>query len=118
MGETSNSLLIPEGRNRLRIGTVNANSIKGKRAELIVLVELKWTSSSYLRPSFLLPQSSRRAKRPQPRKLYYFKDIAFNPYGVLPKTFEGSIHRLRSLDGDGVMVDIRRDIVTKEVSLP
>ena len=38
-GEPTNSLLTPEERNSLRIGTVNANSIKGKRAELAELVE-------------------------------------------------------------------------------
>ena len=71
-------------------GILNANSIKGQRAELAEL-----TSSSEQKDS---------------RK-------AYNPAEILPNNFNGTIHRARTLHGGGVMVTIRKDLVEVEYHL-
>ena len=42
---------------------------------------------------------------------------AVKPSEILPKNFDGNIHRPRNKDGGGVMVAIRKDIVATEVNL-
>ena len=106
MDEPSNSPQTPEERNSLRIGTVNANSIKGKRAELAELVEST-------KVDILIITETKLPSEDQQKK----SEKTFKPAEVLPKNFEGSIHRPRSLDGGGVMVAIRNDVIAEEVPL-
>ena len=95
----------PGDRNNLRIGVCNAN-IKGKRAELQELLnysqcDIVLTSETKL-PSASEKKSSKKA---------------YDPSEILPKNYDGSIHRPRNLDGGGVMVIVRKGIVCEEISL-
>ena len=96
----------PGDRNNLRVGVCNANSIKGKRAELQEL--LNYTQCDVVLVSETkLPSDSEKKKSKK----------AYDPAEILPKNYDGSIHRPRNLDGGGVMVIVRKGIVCEEVSL-
>ena len=96
----------PGDRNNLRIGVCNANSIKGKRAEIQEL--LNYTQCDIVLTSETkLPSASEKKTSKK----------AYDPAEILPKNYDGSIHRPRNLNGGGVMIIVRKGIVCEEVSL-
>ena len=96
----------PDKRNNIRIGTLNANSIKGKRAELAELIN--FTQMDVIIISETKLPSQEEAKR---------IEHPVKPSEILPKDFDGTIHRPRSINGGGVMVAVRKNLVAEEVPL-
>ena len=96
----------PAKRNNLRIGTLNANSIKGKRAELAELIH-----STQL--DILIISETKLPSEAESKTL----SSTYKPSEILPKNFESSIHRPRSLHGGGVMVAVRKGIIVVDKPL-
>ena len=109
-------LLPPAQRNNLRIGSFNANSIKGKRAELAELADSTLMDVMIITETKLPSQKEVKelSKNPSSKENVY---LSLKPSEVLPKNFDGSIHRPRSIHGGGVMIAVKNDLVAEEVSL-
>ena len=99
------SLSFPPGNN-LRIATLNANSIKGKRAELAELVNSTKLDILIMSETNLPSQ----AEIQKSKKTY-------KPSEILPTCLDGTIHRPRNLNGGGVMVAVRKGIVAVDLPL-
>ena len=104
--ESCSGLSSPESRNSLRIATINANSIKGKRAEL---AEMSHTTQADI---LVISET----KLPSPTA-QWGSNQTYTPAEVLPSSFDGSIHRPRNLNGGGVMVATRKGLIAEEVPL-
>ena len=103
---TSSSRKSRTSRNNLRIGTLNANSIKGKRAELAEM-----TSSTQV--DILIISETKLPSNSEQKD----SSKAYDPAEILTKNFNGTIHRPRTLHGGGVMVAIRKNLVAVEYPL-
>ena len=91
-------LLPPAQRNNLRIGSFNANSIKGKRAELAELADSTLMDVMIITETKLPSQKEVKelSKNPSSKENVY---LSLKPSEVLPKNFDGSIHKPRSIHG-------------------
>ena len=81
----------------LRIGVVDINGMRGKRAELAELV------NSTRADIFVITETK--------------IDNTMNPSEFLPRHFNGSIHRNRNAHGGGVMLAMKKGIIAEEVEL-
>ena len=100
------SIPSPEDRNSLCIGTLNANSIKGKRAELAELLYTTQLDVLIISETKLPSAAEQKASKK-----------TFNPSEVLLKNYNGSIHRPRTLGGGGVMIATKEGLTAEEVPL-
>ena len=81
----------------LRIGVVNINGMRGKRAELAELVNSTQADILVITKTKI--------------------DNTMNPSEFLPRHFDGSIHRNRNAHGGGVMLAMKKGIIAEEVEL-
>ena len=81
----------------LRIGVVNINGMRGKRAELEELVNSTQADILVITETKI--------------------DNTMNPSEFLPRHFDGSIYRNRNAHGGGVMLAMKKGIIAEEVEL-
>ena len=83
--------------NNLRIGVVNINAMRGKRAELAELVNSTWADILVITETKI--------------------DNTMKISEFLPRHFDGSIHRNRNAHGGGVMLVMKKGIIAEEIEL-
>ena len=96
-GSSTCTQSLPTTVNNLRIAVVNANSVKGKRAELAELC-------NSTQPDILVVSETKL-------------DGSMNPSEFFPKNYDTSIHRNRTSCGGGVLIATKKSIVADEVVL-
>ena len=77
--------------NNIRIAVVNANSVKGRRAELAELCDST-------QPDIMVVTETKLAKH-------------MRPFEFFPKNYDTSIYRNRTASGGGVLIATKRGII-------
>ena len=83
--------------NNIRIAVVNANSVKGRRAEPAELCDST-------QPDIMVVTETKLAKH-------------MRPFEFFPKNYDTSIYRNRTASGGGVLIATKRGIIADEVTL-